>query len=461
MENYSNPNPNPLGRRRRVILVLFPYQGHVTPILTLATILNTHHHFPITIAHPRFFNNSINPSHHPHFHFLPFGKSTNGGEKPVVVGRIIELVKRFNDEFKDEFRGEIERLMRGEGEEIGCVVYDQYMYVGQSVADELGLMSVGLRTGGAASLLSFGEQAKVNRESVSEFPEEDADDSGLRDVATAIEAMKATFAATRTVIREAVAGALAKSAAIVVNTTESLESHFIKKGQLHFRAPILPIGPFHKITNTTSSNSLLQEESRCISWLDKHPPRSVLYISFGSIVDVSESELLEIAWGLEASKQPFLWVIRPGLITGGRAWDDVLPENLKEMVRERSCIIRWAPQVQVLKHDSVGGFWSHCGWNSTLESVCEGVPMICSPFFGDQSVNTMYVTRVWKIGLELERNEFERGNITECIRKLLVEKDGQEMRDRAALLKAKVMASLKEGSSEKYLDQLADLISSV
>ncbi|GAB2248936.1 hypothetical protein Droror1_Dr00012295 [Drosera rotundifolia] len=83
------------------------------------------------------------------------------------------------------------------------------------------------------------------------------------------------------------------------------------------------------------------------------------------------------------------------------------------------------------------------------------------PFFGDQSVNTMYITRVWKIGLELEKNEFERGNITECIRKLLVEKDGQEMRDRAALLKAKVMASLKEGSSQKYLDQLADHISSV
>ncbi|GAB2212610.1 hypothetical protein Droror1_Dr00020586 [Drosera rotundifolia] len=120
----------------------------------------------------------------------------------------------------------------------------------------------------------------------------------------------------------------------------------------------------------------------------------------------------------------------------------------------------WAPQMQVLKHDSVGGFWSYCGWNSTPESVCEGLPMICRPFFGDQFVNTMYITRVWKIGLELEKNEFERGNITECIRKLQVEKDGQEMRDRAALLKAKVMASLKKGSSQKYLDQLADLISS-
>ncbi|GAB2216840.1 hypothetical protein Droror1_Dr00024620, partial [Drosera rotundifolia] len=99
---------------------------------------NTHHHFPIIIAHPRYFNNSIDSSRHPHFYFLPFGKSTNGGKKPVVVGRIIEVVKRFNDEFKDEFRGEIVRLMWA----------------------RLWRKSVGLRTGDAASLLSFREGAK-------------------------------------------------------------------------------------------------------------------------------------------------------------------------------------------------------------------------------------------------------------------------------------------------------------
>lgn len=108
---------------------------------------------------------------------------------------------------------------------------------------------------------------------------------------------------------------------------------------------------------------------------------------------------MEIAWGLVNSKLHFLWVIRPDSITGSD-WKLVFPENLKRAIDKRGYIVECAPQKEVLTHSSIGGFWSHCGWNSTLESICEGVPLICRPCFGDQNVNSRYVSHVWIVGID-------------------------------------------------------------
>ena len=132
------------------------------------------------------------------------------------------------------------------------------------------------------------------------------------------------------------------------------------------------------------------DETVCVKWLDCQEPSSVIYVCFGSITVMSIEELLEIAWGLEASKQPFLWVIRPDLIDGHSA---VLPVEFLEKVNDRSFFVRWAPQRKVLSHSSVGAFLTHCGWNSTLESTSAGVPMISRPFFSEQTTNRRFVKR--------------------------------------------------------------------
>ncbi|PON80945.1 UDP-glucuronosyl/UDP-glucosyltransferase [Trema orientale] len=177
------------------------------------------------------------------------------------------------------------------------------------------------------------------------------------------------------------------SLAIIWNTMKFLEESTLGQIQGQSQIPIFPIGPLHLIAPANLSGSLIKEDRSCISWLDKQPHKSVIYVSsLGSIAALSEEALAEIAWGLANSKQPFLWVIRPRSVRGSD-WIELLPKGFQDSVGDTGCIVRWAPQREVLAHPAVGGFWSHCSWNSTLESIAEGVPLISKPCFGDQRVN--------------------------------------------------------------------------
>ena len=248
------------------------------------------------------------------------------------------------------------------------------------------------------------------------------------------------------------------SSAIIWNTMDCLEPSSLSHIQQQFQVPILPLGPMHKFAPASSSN-LWKEDTSCIEWLGKQVKNSVIYVSLGSIACMDEKHLTELAWGLASSQQPFLWVIRPGSVRGSE-WIEVLPEGFKENIGERGCIVTWAPQKEVLAHNAVGGFLSHCGWNSTLESISEGIPMICRPCFGDQRVNTRYVSQIWKIGVELE-NEMERGEIKRAVRRIMVEKEGEAMRERAKNLKESVELCTKEGgSSNNALKRLVEMIMS-
>jgi hypothetical protein len=248
------------------------------------------------------------------------------------------------------------------------------------------------------------------------------------------------------------------SSAVIWNTIDCLEQSSLEQQQQRYcPIPIFPIGPLHKFA-PVSSSSLLNEDTSCITWLEKQPCNSVLYISLGSLASIDETEVAEMAWGLASSWQRFLWVVRPGSIPGSE-WIESLPEDFREIVGERGCIVKWAPQKEVLAHSAVGGFWSHCGWNSTLESISEGVPMICKPCFGDQRVNARYASYVWGIGLQLE-NKLERKEIERAIRRLMVDSEGEEMRHKAKNLKEKVEICIKEGgSSYNNLKMLLEFMS--
>lgn len=232
------------------------------------------------------------------------------------------------------------------------------------------------------------------------------------------------------------------SSGVIFNSFEDLEQTALAKLQQDLPIPVFLIGPFHKYS-MGSSSSLLEEDQRCLVWLDKQAPMSVLYISFGSMAVIEKTELEEIAWGLANSEQPFLWVIRHDSIHGHERVE--LPQGFKDKTAEKGLIVKWAPQLQVLAHPAVGGFWTHSGWNSTLESIGEGVPMLCYPHIWDQKVNARYVSEVWKVGIQLEGG-LHRVEIEWAIRRLMV-KEGSEIRERVRDLKKKIERSLSVGGS--------------
>ncbi|KAA8549334.1 hypothetical protein F0562_001018 [Nyssa sinensis] len=381
-------------RGQRLVLVPYPGQGHINPMLQLATILHSKG-FSITIVHPKF--NFPDPSNHPNFTFLPIpadGLLSHG--KPLSFEAMLSAI---NKNCEVPFQQGMERMMEETEahDRINCIIYDALMYFAQTVADHLKLPGISVRVSSAASVLAFAVSPRLHQQGY--IPLQDTISAEL----DLPELKLGNVTETLLEMRVALTSAMKRSSAIIVNTMDYLEQETLAKVHEYFPVPTFSIGPLHKFA-PDSSSSLLKEDTGCISWLDKQATNSVIYVSFGSLASIDEKEYLEVAWGLANSKQPFLWVVRPGSVRG-LEWIELLPASFEETIGERGCIVRWAPQKEVLAHNAVGGFWSHCGWNSTLESICEGVPMLCRPFFGDQILNARYVSHAWKLGLELEKSE--------------------------------------------------------
>ncbi|XP_050386276.1 LOW QUALITY PROTEIN: UDP-glycosyltransferase 76F1-like [Argentina anserina] len=444
---------------RRLILFPLPFQGHINPMLELANILHLKG-FSITIIHTNY--NSLNPSSHPHFTFHSISDGLS--ESEASAKDILRLISLLNVKCVEPFRECLASLLSDVSEEpVACLISDAIFHFAQSVADRLKVPTVVLRTGGASSFTVFAAFPQLREkgyipiqdsrleEPVSEFPHLRVKD---------LPVLKRWESEECYQLVEGMSNGFKTSKGLIFNTFEELEEQALGKIRQHFPIPIFPIGPFHFPT-ASSSLPLSTEDESCITWLNSQAPKSVIYVSFGSIAAINEAQFLEIAWGLANSKQPFLWVIRPESIHGGSQWLELLPSELLENFNVRGNIVKWSPQKEVLSHPAVGVFWAHNGWNSTLESICEGVPMICMPCFTDQMVNAIYVTNIWKIGLQLEKGA-DRGEIERMIRRLMQEKEGEEIKARSLKLMEKANLCFKRGgSSYQSLDGLVKHILSL
>lgn len=156
---------------------------------------------------------------------------------------------------------------------------------------------------------------------------------------------------------------------ILVNSYEDLEGPVLMDLNTKLSGKVLSIGPLSLSAGESMVNTnVWKEESECLEWSDEQRASSVIYVSFGSITVISDEQLREFAWGLEASNLPFLWAIRPDLVQGHSA---VLPQDFMERSQGRGFFVTWAPQSNVLSHPSVGGFLTHSGWNSGWNSTVE------------------------------------------------------------------------------------------
>ncbi|OMO82904.1 UDP-glucuronosyl/UDP-glucosyltransferase [Corchorus capsularis] len=235
-----------------------------------------------------------------------------------------------------------------------------------------------------------------------------------------------------------------------------LENDAVDALKAEFPFPVYTIGPaipyLELGNNPTSSHG--ENEVNYLKWLDRQPRSSVLYVSLGSFLSVSSAQMDEIAAGLKNSGVRFLWVVR----------DETC--RMKEACGDQGFVVPWCDQLRVLCHSSVGGFWSHCGWNSTREGIFGGVPFLTFPLVGDQKMNSKLIVEDWKIGWKVKKDEnlVTRGEISRLVENFMDLKNIQvkEMRERAKELKEKCQHAIdRNGSSETNIHSFINNISQI
>ncbi|GJN24044.1 hypothetical protein PR202_gb11755 [Eleusine coracana subsp. coracana] len=194
--------------------------------------------------------------------------------------------------------------------------------------------------------------------------------------------------------------------AVLVNTVQEFEPTGLAmvRRALGGKVPVWPIGPLVRGQESTS----VADDDDVLRWLDTQRPASVLYISFGSQNTIQPKQMMELAAALESTGRPFVWVIRPpiGFDIAGEFRDEWLPKRFEARARasNRGVLVRgWAPQLRILAHGATGGFLSHCGWNSVLESLSNGVPIVGWPLGAEQFYNVMMLAEEWGVCVELAR----------------------------------------------------------
>ncbi|GAB2245128.1 hypothetical protein Droror1_Dr00000621 [Drosera rotundifolia] len=255
---------------------------------------------------------------------------------------------------------------------------------------------------------------------------------------------------------------------ILVNTFEELEGGALRGlREGGDWPPVYPVGPL--VQGVRRKTEVEERGKECVTWLDGQASGSVLFVSFGSGGTLSRDQINELALGLETSEQRFLWVARSPndgttsatFFNAGSQVDPLgfLPKGFVERTRGRGLVVSsWAPQIHVLAHESTGGFLTHCGWNSTLESVVYGVPLITWPLYAEQKMNAVMLVDGLKVALRPKAGEgglIRREEIARVTRALMEGEEGKDLRARMRDFKYAAAKALgDDGSSTKALDEV-------
>ncbi|KAI8564910.1 hypothetical protein RHMOL_Rhmol03G0219600 [Rhododendron molle] len=261
---------------------------------------------------------------------------------------------------------------------------------------------------------------------------------------------------------------MAKSAGILTNTCHAFEPRAIKAISDGLCNPNLPTPSVYCI-GPIVANSGEDHEHECLRWLDSQPSRSVVFLCFGSLGLFKAEQLMEMAIGLEKGGHRFLWVVRSPPADGETKsilaepdLDVLLPNGFLDRTRGRGLVVKkWAPQVAVLSHDSVGGFVTHCGWNSILEALSAGVPMVAWPLYAEQRLNRVLLVEEMKVALALEESEsgFVRADeLEKRVGELMDSVSGKGVRERLREMGDCAKSARGDGGSSRVA--LAELVES-
>ncbi|CAI9104056.1 OLC1v1002664C1 [Oldenlandia corymbosa var. corymbosa] len=470
-----------VNEKLHVVIIPAPFQGHINPMLKLAKILN-HRGFYITFVNTEYNHKRLLRSRGPNsldglpdfkFVTIPDGLPPSDADSTQDIPSLLDSISKTGIV---PFNALLSKLKNSVPDipPVSCIASDCAMFFTLEAAEQFGLPVVFFWTASACGFLGYTQYRhliekgytplKDMNQMFNGYLETKIDwipgmkhDIRLRDLPSFIR----TTSRDDFMLNYLMTGCerISKGRAVLLNTFDELEQDSLNALSAMY-SDVLSIGPLPLVLNQIQDEEKLQsihsnlwkEEPGCIGWLDTKEPNSVVYVNFGSITVMSAQQLTEFAWGLANSKKPFLWIIRPDIVAGDNA---MVPPDFLAETKERSMLASWCSQEQVLNHPAIGGFLTHSGWNSTLESICGGVPMICWPFFADQQTNCRYSCAEWGIGMEIDNN-VKRDEIEVQVRELMDGEKGKRMREKALEWKSKAGAAITGpgGSSCQDLEKL-------
>ncbi|XP_038902166.1 UDP-glucosyltransferase 29-like [Benincasa hispida] len=237
---------------------------------------------------------------------------------------------------------------------------------------------------------------------------------------------------------------------ILINSFREVEGEYMDYVSLLSKKKVIPVGPLVYEPNDEEED---EDYSRIKNWLDKKEALSTVLVSFGSERYASEEEMEEIGKGLEESEANFIWVER----INPKEDEEEKRRGFVERAGEKAMVVKgWAPQGKILKHGSIGGFVSHCGWNSVLESIVFGVPIIGVPVSWDQPFNARVVEEAG-VGVEAKRDpdgKIQRQELAKLIKEVVVEKTREELR-----MKVREMSEILNKTGDEKIENMVAQIS--
>ncbi|PKI53818.1 hypothetical protein CRG98_025824 [Punica granatum] len=438
-----------------VLVIPYPAQGHVIPLMELSrklaelrfriTFVNTEHNHDCIMRSDSIAAEGTRKDCGMNFMTVSDGLEEDDRKKPgklseavltVLPGKVKELICEIHP--KDR---------------IACVVADQSLGWAMEIAREKGLRCAAFCPAAAAMLVLALNTPRMIEEGIIT---DDGTPTGKHcsfELSPDMPPMNPeTYVWAR--IRDKT---LRKNVfQLILRNTKSVEladlivcnsSHELETGAFKLASQILSIGPIlaSNWNGKDSIGSFWKRDLSCLDWLDRQPAGSVVYVAFGSFTVLDPVQSKELALGLELTNRPFLWVVRSE--PSGASMSSYHPAGFAERVGDRGKMVWWAPQQRVLSHPAVGCFISHCGWNSIVEGLVNGVPFLCWPYFADQFLNQSYICDIWKVGLGLKGSEsgtaVSREEIAGKVEELM--EGGGGYKGRAIDLKRRLRDSVTEG----------------
>ncbi|XP_058086883.1 7-deoxyloganetin glucosyltransferase-like [Magnolia sinica] len=471
-----------VAQKPHLVCIPYPAQGHITPMLQLAKLLHFRG-FYITFVNTEFNQQRLVRSCGPdsikglddfRFETIPDGLPTLDQDRTQDIPALCDSIRRT---CHSPFLDLLKKINTTPNmPPVTCIISDGVMSFTVQAAEELGIPEYVFFTPSACGVMCYLHYTELIERGFIPLKDESCLTNGyldtridfipgmkdvrLRDLPSFI---KTTNRDDIMLNYDLENGKNAfKTKGVIINTFEDLERGVLDGIRSKFGLQLFTIGPLmllsHQISESPSKSigsNLWKLDTSCLEWLDTKDPKSVIYVNFGSITVMTAHQMREFAWGLANSKHPFLWIIRPDLVSGESA---VLTEEFIEETKGRSLLAGWCSQEQVLAHPSVGGFLTHCGWNSTVESISSGLAMICWPFFAEQQTNCWFACNEWAVGMEIDNN-VKRDEVEALVRELMEGEKGKEMKKKALAWKESAeKASKPGGSSYENLDKLVSEI---